>query len=149
MNKNRQRVACSILLLAAWLITVSDMIASAMSDTGPTGLAGDLPNWHNSPGDLSRYIVLSGAELLVVLAVLRPRSYDYSWPRALVVLLCLTPWTLFFIVLMMHSGGIMVAHTLWLLGLWISMAVLTAVSAIAEMLANRRHDPRLFPRRSR
>lgn len=148
MSKNTLRAACSIVLLASWLVTVACMITDATRDSGPTGLPGDLPNWHNRPGELRLYIALSAAELIAVLAVLRPRTYDLSWPRALAMLLLLTPWTLLFALLMVHSGGIMVYHMFWLLGLWLGLATLTTVSAVAELSANRRHNVRLFPKRN-
>ncbi len=130
-----------IVLLAApivgWAYAAARMVADAHRDFGPTGLAGDLPNWHNRPGDLSWYVVLSLIELACILLILRPRSYTRSWRRALSALLLFTPWTLFFGSLIVHSGGIMVIHFAWLAGLLIGLAALTGISSVASLAVRR------------
>jgi hypothetical protein len=95
VTKRVQRLAGISVLVAWWAFIVVRMIADARRDHGPTGLPNDRPNWHNLPGDLSSYIELSAAELLVILLIVRPLSYDHSWRRALTAFALLTPWLLF------------------------------------------------------
>ena len=120
-------------LLGWWIFIACSMWRSMRSDPGATGLAGDLPNLHNRPGDLSLYLGLTIAELLVLLLILRPATYRRSWGRALAASALLTPWTLLFLALLIHSGGIMALHFLWLAGLLVGLLALTVVSSIAAV----------------
>jgi hypothetical protein len=115
------------------LLTLGLMWRSAMNDPGPTGLPNDLPNWHNRPGDLNRNALLVVAEALVALAVIRPWSYARSWGRALAAVTLFAPWVLLNFMFMVHSGGIMVLHTLWLVALWLGFVIATAWSAGARV----------------
>jgi hypothetical protein len=133
--KNLGRMVLLAAPIVGWTYAAARMVADAHRDLGPTGLAGDLPNWHNRPGELSWYLVLSLVELACVLLILRPHSYTRSWRRALSALLLFAPWTLFFGGLIMHSGGIMVIHFAWLAGLLIGLAALMGISGVANLAA--------------
>ena len=137
MRRVVARFAGPIALVAWWAFIAVRMIVDARHDVGPTGLPYDLPNWHNLPGDLRFYLALSVAESLTVLSILRPLSYSYSWRRALGAFVLMTPWTLFWGLFMIHSGGIMVLHFFWLVGVWIGLALLTGVSWIAGLVVRR------------
>lgn len=137
MTKNVQRIAGVVALVAWWLFIVVRMWMDAQRDPGPTGLPNDIPNWHNRPGHLQWFATCSAVELLVVLLILRPHTYARSWRRALAALALLTPWTFFFMVMLMHSGGIMYYHVLWLLVLWSVLALLALASGIAAFVGRR------------
>lgn len=122
-----------VALFVWWGFTTIGMVLSAQHDHGPTGLAGDLPNWHNRPGELWSYLALTLAEAAVVLAILRPTSYEYSWGRAVAAGTVLTPWLVLFGAMMIHSGGIMAMHFVWLGGLWTGMWLLAGVSGLFKL----------------
>jgi hypothetical protein len=118
-------------LLILSLIIIAAMIRSGARDMGPTGLPGDLRNWHNRPGDLSFFTMLVCMETAIAFLILRPWSYRRSWARAATATLLFAPWSLLNLLVIIHGGGIMVVHTLWLLGLVGIFASLTFVSAFA------------------
>jgi hypothetical protein len=122
-----------VVLFAWWGFTATRMVLSARYDHGPTGLAGDLPNWHNRPGELWSYLALTLVEGAALLAILRPRSYEHSWRRAMVAGTVITPWLLLFGAMMIHSGGIMVMHFVWLGALWAGMWFLAGISGLLEL----------------
>jgi hypothetical protein len=125
-------------LVVVWLVyIISRMIADAHADLGPTGLPGDLRNQHNRPGELSTYVEITIVEFAAILAILRPWSYQQSWERAFIALALLTPWAFIFLALMIHSGGIMVAHFVWLSSLWLGLLLLVIVSAAMHFLSRR------------
>jgi hypothetical protein len=105
------------------------MWRSAVRDPGPTGLPNDLPNWHNRPGDFRDNALLVLTEAAVAMLLIRPWSYDRSWGRALNGAVMFAPWLLLNLMFMIHSGGIMVLHTLWLFALWLSFVGAAAWSA--------------------
>ena len=45
------------------------------------------------------------------------------------------PWLLLNLMFMIHSGGIMVLHTLWLLALWLSFVGAAVWSGAARMVS--------------
>jgi hypothetical protein len=126
-----------LLLLA--IIVSALMVRDWIRDPGPTGREGDLVNWHNAPGDLWTFGLLLAAEVAVLYAVLRPWSYRRSWGRAVLALALCTPPLLIAIVLLIHSGGIMALHALWLMVVFALLLVCTVVSALAAW--RHRHRP--------
>ena len=133
-------VAC---LLAAVVATLALMWLSALRDPGPTGLPHDLKYLHNFPHDLRKNAVLVLIEAVVVLLLIRPWSYNRDSGRTLIAALVFTPWLLLNLVFMIHSGGIMALHTLWLLALWLSFVGVAVWSGVAGMMSRSpRHDDR-------
>ena len=120
-----------------WLLSITLMCLNAYRDRGATGQPGDLPNWHNRSGDLPFFLGLMSAELAVLLAVLRPWSYHHSWGRALSAALLITPWLFLGVVVLIHSGGIMVAHVLWLAVTWVALLATTVVSVVRSTAVGR------------
>jgi peptidoglycan/LPS O-acetylase OafA/YrhL len=116
---------------------------TAALDPGPTGLPGDLPNLHNRPGDLAHNLCLTAGELLMAVALLRPWSYDRSWGRAIATVALFLPWTFLNVAFLIHSGGIMATHAVFLVVVLLSAVVLTAVSGIAA--ARRRRTTSVEP----
>lgn len=123
-----------------WAFVAWQMSRDMQRAPGPTGLPDDLPNLHNGAGDLKTFVVMALVELAVVTVILRPWSYDRSWGRALGALVVLVPWTLLFLIMLIHSGGVMLWHVRWLLGLVLGTATLTVTSGAVAVLA-RRHRP--------
>ena len=126
--------------LFAWaLYCLTRMVLGARRDPGPSGLSGDLPNWHNRDGDLSFFVTLLIVELAVVLFILRPSTYQRSWGRALSATATVTVWTIPFLLTILHSGNVMVSHVVWLLGVAALLGALSVASLLAGLLAAR-HD---------
>jgi hypothetical protein len=138
-----------VALFVWWGFTAIRMVLSAHRDPGPTGLAGDLPNWHNRPGELQTYLALTLGELAVVLAILRPRSYHRSWGRAVMGGVIITPWLLLFGTMMIHSGGVMVMHFVWLGGLWAGVWLLAGISVLLTFARKTRRDEQVVQRVAR
>ncbi|MEO7733557.1 MAG: hypothetical protein ABIY55_21520, partial [Kofleriaceae bacterium] len=111
------------------------MVGDAGRDTGATGLPDDFPNWHNRPGDLSAFVIMTVVELLVILAILRPWSYSRSWKRPLFAATLFMPWLLLFGAVIVHSGGIMVIHAVWLAGVWSGLVLLAVSTGLANLAA--------------
>lgn len=112
-------------LLVWWLAIVLLMALNAAFAPAPPSPRGGESYGYNHPGVFWTALLLSVAELLVLLAVLRPWSYRDSWGRSLVALILLTPWTFLNFVATMHAGGVLNLHVLWLLGAWLAMPVAT------------------------
>jgi hypothetical protein len=115
----------SATLLGWWGFIALQMVRAARLDPGPTGQPGDMPNLHNWPGDLQHFVRMSLIELALVTVILRPWSYRRSGWRALGALVLLVPWTTLAVIVLIHSGTIMLWHAGWLLGLLAGAAYLT------------------------
>jgi hypothetical protein len=113
------------------------MVISALSDPPAPSLQRGDSYGYNLPGELGRTVVVMVAELLVLIAVLRPWSYRHSWGRALLALLLLTPWALLNFVATMHSGRIAAVHVFWLAGVWFAMPIAT-IHALEMRFRSRR-----------
>ena len=68
----------------------------------------------------------------MLLAILRPWSYDRSWGRALVAWILLAPWNALSMIMSMHQGGIIVLHWMWLCLLLLGIGITFLWSAIAR-----------------
>lgn len=90
------------------------MARDYLADPPSAAWVGTQAYGHNHEGALVQGLVFTAIELVVLLALLRPWSYDRAWGRALVTLLLLAPWTLFAMMMTMHAGGVLVLHFLWL-----------------------------------
>ena len=132
MTRRHWRTVAPLIAMIGVLLL---MLRSSVTDPGPTGLPGDLTNLHNWPGDLARNAALVLVAAGVALLILRPWSYHRSWLRALCAAVLFAPWLAFNFLLLIHSGGIMTLHALWLFGLWILFAVATIRSGIAALAA--------------
>lgn len=128
------RQVLAALPLAGAGIVVLGMIRDALTDHGPTGLPNDLPNWHNRPGELLTFCVMVAVETAVLYRILRPRSYQHHWGRAVFALALFTFWTLPFLMLMIHSGGVMVWHFMWLIVICSSLLLLSLWSGYVTLL---------------
>jgi hypothetical protein len=122
------RFALPSALLACVLLL---MWRSAVRDPGPTGLPGDLPNWHNRPGDLASVTRFVLVEAVVAFVIFRPWSYHRNWRRAVTAILLFAPWLLLNLMMLIHAGQIMLLHTLWLLVLWVSFLAVALYSGTA------------------
>ena len=87
---------------------------------------------HNHEGALVDGLVFTLVELAVLVAILRPWSYERSWGRALVALALLVPWAGISMISTMHAGGIVVLHFMWIALLVLDVGVTFLVSAIAR-----------------
>lgn len=69
-------------LVGLWLAAVILVVLDALRDPYDPTLVGTGQYRHNSEGILRSVMPMMLAELGVALAILRPRSYHRSWPRA-------------------------------------------------------------------
>jgi hypothetical protein len=87
---------------------------------------------HNQFGALANGIMLTVLELVVLLAILRPWSYDRSWGRSLVAALLLLPVTAFSMLMTMHAGGIITLHFLWTLAALIGVTIAFVAGVVSR-----------------
>jgi hypothetical protein len=87
---------------------------------------------HNHEGALTDGLVMTSVELVVLVAILRPWSYDRSWVRSLVATVLLAPWTMLSMMMSMHAGGIVFIHLFWIFLVLVGLSVTFLVSAISH-----------------
>jgi len=125
------------LLPALWAATAWMMARDWASDPYDPVLSGTARYGHNHEGALVDGLVLTLVELAVLVAILRPWSYDRSWGRSLVAVVLLAPWAFLSMVMSMHAGGIVVVHLMWILLALVGLVVVFLVSAISVYRAPR------------
>src|SRR5688572_6692398 len=111
------------------LVVAGLMTRSWLNDPYDPTLEGTDRYGHNHEGALVDGLGITLVELAVLLAILRPWSYERSWGRAMVAVALLLPWTALSMFLTMHQGGIFVLHWLWLV-----VVVLVVASALLGSL---------------
>jgi hypothetical protein len=117
------------LLPALWVATASMMVHDWASDPYDPVLTGTDRYGHNHESALVDGLVGTLIELAVLIAILRPWSYDRSWGRSLVAAALLAPWTAISMVLSMHQGGIVALHFMWVFFALVGVFVAFLVSA--------------------
>ncbi len=101
-------------LPAVWVVTAAWMVRDYVADPYVAGRVGTRAYFHNHEGALVQGLGASVVELAVVMLILRPWSHRRSWPRAALALTVFLPWTAFSAIPLMHAGGLLVIHALWL-----------------------------------
>jgi hypothetical protein len=124
----------TVLPFLAWAATTAVMIQEWRHDPYNPALQGMESFGHNQAGALGRGVLFATVDLVVLWLVLRPWSYDRSWPRAAVALLLFTPWALLNVITLMHAGGVWATHVMSVLAIWLGLAVLLAVSGVASFV---------------
>lgn len=118
-------------LPAFWTLTAVMMALDWRADPHDPALVDTDRYGHNHDGALGDGLVLTLIELAILVAILRPWSYDRSWGRALVAVILLLPWTTLSMMLSMHQGGVVVLHFAWLFLVLVGVFVAFLVSAIS------------------
>lgn len=119
------------LLWAAFAVL---MMRDYHSDPHDPGLTGTDAYGHNHDGALLQGLLYITIELVASLLIIRPWSYQRSWKRATLALAVAVPWTLVSIAMMMHAGGVIALHGLWMLALTSIFTVLATAGAIAALV---------------
>ena len=127
------------LLPALWAATAFMMARDWAADPYDPSLVGTSSYGHNGEGALVDMLAMSAIELAVLVAILRPWSYDRSWGRALLAAALLLPWTAVSMMLSMHAGGIVLLHFMWLFLALVGLVVTFLVSAISVYRSPRSH----------
>ena len=118
-------------LPAFWLLTAVMMARDWWNDPYDPRLEGTDAYGHNSEDALANGLVLTFFELAILVAILRPWSYDRSWGRASIALALLLPWTLLWMLGAMHAGGVFGLHWMWLALLVVGLTVTVLVSLVS------------------
>ena len=104
-------------------------------------LTGTARYGHNGEGEFSRYLLMTLIELGVLNIVLLPFSFSrFYWIRCLILLFFFSGWMMLMAVAGMHSGGVNLLHTLWLVIINIMIFVLLVASIVAEYLNRRKNQ---------
>ena len=114
------------------------MVRDWIIDPYNSALAGAARYGHNHSGALGEGLAACFIELVLLVALLRPWSFDRSWGRALGALALTLPWTVFSMVITMHAGGIVAIHFLWLC----FVVVLLLAALVMGLLPSRDAAPR-------
>ena len=102
-------------------------------------LTGTARYGHNGEGEFSSYLLMMLVEFGVLNLVLLPFSFSrFYWIRCLILQFFFSGWLMLMAIAGMHSGGVNLLHTLWLLGINIIILILLVASIIAEYLNRRK-----------
>ena len=115
-----------------WLAFAVMMIRNYLGDPYDPSLEGTAAYGHNQEGALLQGLGLSLSELIILMGIFRPWSYDRSWGRGMIAVALLLPWTALGLLSMMHSGGVFALHGLWLVIILVGALVTTIVSAVGS-----------------
>ena len=77
------------------------------------------------------------AEVVVLLAMLRPSTFDNSWSRVLATLVVTTCWFMFLTLSVMHAPEWFLANLLWLMGVLVGLVVTGVVCATGAFCERR------------
>jgi hypothetical protein len=137
----RRRVLGAVLrsapIAAGLVLTLGFMALDYWRDPPDPSRHGTAAYGHNGAGALAMGITLLLIEAAALCAILRPWSYRRSWGRALSALALFSVWAAVWVVLTMHTGGVLMVHFLWLVAVLAGLFVPVIVSAVAA--ATRRH----------
>ena len=118
--------------LALFAGAVALMITSWQADPFDPSLEGTRRYGHNHDGALVEIGLWTLAELVILYAVLAPGSVGRRVWRAIAALLLFAPWTLVSLLLVMHAGGILGIHALWLMAVDVGITIVLATRAVAR-----------------
>ena len=123
--------------LASWLLGLAVLAISGNQIDGYQLHVQRVPLPHPYPWrGIAVMVGVLSTEVLLFYAIIRPRSYDHSWLRALSALLVSLGLALFFGAQLMHAPPFMVWHWLVLACAVVSFLVLLSASVVG---ARRRH----------
>ncbi len=123
-------------LPALWVGTALGMVNDSLHDPYVATRLGTAAYHHNQEGALLQGLGMTLVELVVLALILRPWSYRRSWGRSAVALVVILPWTLLWAGLM-HQGGVLVVHAMWLVSLVVILCACCAWSGFAALRARR------------
>lgn len=89
--------------------------------------------WRYPALGVSLVLVLSVAELALLWAILRPKTYCRSWRRSLCAAVVFLVLVLLFSMLLLHMPHYVTGHVLWLATLFLLCLVLFCLSVVATL----------------
>lgn len=127
--------ALSLPPVLLWGVFVALMASDAARDPFDPTRTGTGAYGHNGEGALGRVVPMTLIELAVTLIILQPWRPAYRGWRGAGLLALLAPWALISVILMMHAGGVMTLHGVWMVALVALVALCVASSAIYALHA--------------
>ena len=88
---------------------------------------------HPGTGTLHYVLILMVLELVVLLFILRPHSYNKNLMRAVSAIFVFFPWAVFSAMVTTLAGGIIDIHAFWLLALSIVLTITLCWSIISSL----------------
>lgn len=114
------------------IAAVALMAMDWRDDPFDPSLAGTRRYGHNHDGALTQMAVWVLIELVVLYVVLGPGSARAQIWRAVVALVIFVPWTLLSLALVMHAGGVVAVHGLWLLVVCVGLVAVLVTRIVAR-----------------
>jgi hypothetical protein len=124
-------------IAVGFALTLTCMMLDFWRDPPDASQHGTAAYGHNGDGSLATGIILLMIETAVLCAILRPWSYRRSWGRALSALVLSSFWAVLWVPLTMHTGGVLMAHFLWLVAVLMGLVVAVLVSGVAAVRRRR------------
>ena len=118
--------------LVLGIAAVALMYMDWREDPFDPALQGTRRYGHNHDGALTQMAVWVLVELVVLYVVLGPGSASARIWRAAVALVIFVPWTLLSLAVMMHAGGIVAVHGLWLLVVCVGLVAVLVARIVAR-----------------
>jgi hypothetical protein len=134
VTRTRDQLAWTGLFML-WATTAAWMVLDYRADPPDPTRSGPQTYGHNHDGALTIGLVMTVAELGLVIALLRPWSYERSWGRSLAMVMVLLPWLVFSTLMAIHAGGVLGIHLAWVAALLLIALVATIWSGIAAKRA--------------
>jgi hypothetical protein len=135
VTSNLRNHALSLGLVCAWLAVVVLMVLDHRRDPYDPSREATATYGHNDEGALAHGIVMTLVELVVFLVVLRPWGARRSTGRAAAALVLFGAWSVLSLVWVMHAGGIMAIHAVWVVVLAAVALGFFSWSAVASLLS--------------
>jgi hypothetical protein len=110
-------------------VTAALMFSDSLADPFDPALQGTARYGHNHQGALAQMLTWCACEFVALLVVLGPGFTRKIW-RAVAALLVFIPITGFGVVMIMHAGGIVALHGLWLLVVFLCILVTLIVRIV-------------------
>jgi len=121
-------------LPSLWLAFALMMVRDYLGDPYDPTLVGTAAYGHNDEGALLMGLGWSFTELVIIVGILRPWSYQRSWGRGIGAVALLLPWTALSVLALMHAGGVFALHALWVMFLLVGVFITTVVSLASQKI---------------
>lgn len=120
-------------LAVVWIIGILAVVIFGFQENAYLQHVNDIQAVHPYPyKQVGQFILVMSIEIILSWLILRPKSYQRSWGRALGAFVLSTGFTLWIAMGMMHASPARIALYYWLIAVTIGMLALTLWSLISK-----------------